>query len=101
MRMLMKVTIPHGPFNAAVKDGTAGAKLGKILAALKPEATYFTELTGLRTAILIVDLPDASKIPAVVEPWFLTFEADVEIRPVMTPEDLQRSGIDGMGKLWG
>jgi hypothetical protein len=100
MRMLMTVTIPHAPFNAAVKDGTAGAKLGKILDAIKPEAVYFTEHGGLRGAVLIVDMPDASKIPALAEPWFLTFEADVQFRPVMTPDDLQRSGIDGMGKHW-
>jgi hypothetical protein len=100
MRMLMNVRIPHATFNAAVKDGTAGAKLNKILAAIKPEAVYFTEHGGLRGAVLVVDLPDASKIPALAEPWFLTFEADVEFRPVMTPEDLKRSGIDGMGKQW-
>jgi hypothetical protein len=48
-----------------------------------------------------VDVPDASKVPALAEPWFLTFQADVEFRIVMTPEDLKRSGIDGMGKQWG
>ena len=100
MRMLMIVTMPHGKFNDAVKDGTAGAKIGKILDAIKPESVYFTELRGLRTAVLVVDLPEAGKIPALAEPWFLTFEANVEIHPVMTPEDLKRSGIDGMGKQW-
>jgi hypothetical protein len=100
MRMLMNVTIPHATFNAAVKDGTAGAKLGKILDAIKPEAVYFTEHGGFRGAVLIVDLLDASKIPVLAEPWFLTFEAKVEFRPVMTPDDLKRSGIDGMGKQW-
>src|ERR1700730_5693406 len=34
--------------------------------------------------MLIVDLPDPSKIPALAEPWFLTFEADVEFRVVMS-----------------
>lgn len=100
MRMLMNVTIPHATFNAAVKDGTAGAKLGKILDAIKPEAVYFTEHDGLRGAVIIVDLPDASKIPLLAEPWFLTFEADVQFRPVMTPDDLKHSGIDTMGTKW-
>ena len=100
MRMLMNVTIPHHTFNAAVKDGTVGAKLAKIMEAIKPEAAYFTEQHGLRGAVLIVDLPDASKIPVLAEPWFLTFEADVEFRIAMTPDDLKHSGIDGMGKQW-
>jgi hypothetical protein len=71
-----------------------------ILEALKPEAVYFTEFSGKRTAVVIVDLPDASKIPALAEPWFLTFEADVEIHPVMCPDDLQKAGLDAIGKNW-
>ena len=100
MRMLMIVTIPHHKFNTAVKDGTAGAKLGKILEAIKPESVHFTEICGKRTAFIVVDLPDVTKIPTLAEPWFLTFEADVQLHPCMTPDDLKRSGIDGMGKQW-
>jgi hypothetical protein len=100
MRMLMNVKIPHQPFNAAVKDGSAGAKLNKILEAIKPEVVYFTEQNGQRGAVLVVDLPDASKVPVLAEPWFLTFQADVEFRIAMTPDDLKRSGIDGMGQKW-
>jgi len=100
MRMLMFVTIPHHTFNAAVKDGTAGAKIGKILEATKPESVHFTEIKGKRTAVLVVDLADTTKIPALAEPWFLTFEADVQLHPAMTPDDLKRSGIDAMAKQW-
>ena len=81
MRVLLFATLPHQKFNAAVKDGTVGAKLGKILDAIKPESVHFTEICGKRTAVLVVDLPDAAKIPALAEPWFLTFEADVQIHP--------------------
>jgi len=100
MRMLMNVTIPHHIFNAAVKNGTVGKKIGKILDAIKPEAVYFTEQNGQRGAVLVVDMPDSSKIPALAEPWFLTFEADVEFRPVMTPADLKKGGLDEIGKRW-
>jgi len=100
MRMLVKVTMPHGPFNAAVCDGTANAKLEAILADLQPEAVYFTEFGGKRTGILIVDLPDATKIPALAEPWFLTFEADVQVHPVMLPEDLANAGIANLATKW-
>jgi hypothetical protein len=100
MRMLMTVTIPHHTFNAAVKDGTAGAKIGKILEATKPESVYFTDHHGHRSAFLVVNLPDATKIPALAEPWFLTFEADVQLHACMTPEDLQRGGLENIGKQW-
>jgi len=101
MRIMMNVTFPHKPFNAAVKDGSAGAKLGRILEAIKPEAAYFTDHDGCRSAVLIVELADASKIPALAEPWFLTFEADVQIRVVMTPDDLKKAGLEDAGKKWG
>ena len=100
MRMLLHVKFPNEPFNSYVKEGTAGAKIQKILAELKPEATYFTETDGRRGGIMIVDLPDASKIPAIAEPWFLAFNATYELRIAMTPEDLGKSGIDGIGRKW-
>lgn len=100
MKLLLNVKIPHQAFNAAVRDGTVGSKLNRILEAIKPEATYFTEQNGQRSAIMIVDLPDASKIPALAEPWFLTFDADVELRTVMTPDDLKSAGLDDLGKKW-
>ena len=31
MRMLLHVKLPHEPFNTAVKDGTAGTKMRRIL----------------------------------------------------------------------
>ena len=43
---------------------------------------------------------DPSKIPALAEPWFLTFNADVELRVAMTPEDLARAGLEALGKKW-
>ena len=101
MRMLLNVRIPHQQFNAAVKDGTVGSKIERILEATKPEAVYFTEHNGERGAVMIVNLPDASKIPALAEPWFLTFQADVEFRIAMTPADLKQAGLDKLGEKWG
>ena len=101
MRVLMIVECPHEPFNTMVRKGTAAEVMAKILAAVKPEATYFTELHGRRTAMLIVNLKNASQIPALAEPWFLNFHADCRIHPVMTPDDLQRAGLPELGKKWG
>ena len=58
---------------------------------IKPEATYFYEENGKRTTLLVVDLEDASQMPAVAEPWFLGFNAAVEFHPAMVPEDLQKA----------
>ncbi|RZU42137.1 DUF3303 family protein [Edaphobacter modestus] len=101
MRMIVYVSFPVEPFNEAVRDGSAGAKMKKILDQLKPEAAYFTDRHGQRSGVLIVDLADASKIPALAEPWFLTFHAAVEVHPVMLPQDLAAAGLEGLGKDWG
>lgn len=100
MRIMVKSSFPVEPFNDALRDGSAGAKLGRILEELKPEATYFTDDGGKRTAFMILDLADASRIPSIAEPLFLTFNATVDIHVVMTREDLARSGLDGMGKKY-
>jgi hypothetical protein len=100
MRMLMLVSLPHDKFNVAVVNGSAAEKMKRILDDAKPEAAYFAEIDGRRTAVLVVEVGDASKIPAFAEPWFLTFGADVHFHPVMTKEDLGKAGLDALGRKW-
>ena len=101
MRMIMHVYFPVDVFNAAVRDGSVGAKMQKILGQQKPEAAYFTEYHGQRAGILVVDVKDASQIPALAEPWFLQFNARLELHPAMTAADLGASGLEALGKQWG
>jgi len=77
MRMMMLVNCPIEPFNTLVRNGTAGATMKKILDDIKPEATYFAE------------------------PWFLNFNAEVEFRVCMVPQDLAQADLEGLGKKWG
>ncbi len=100
MRMLLNIRIPHEPFNAFVRDGTIGEVMAKILEETKPEAAYFTEQDGTRGAILVINLDEPSQIPAFAEPWFLTFNADVQFRVVMIPDDLKKAGLENLGSKW-
>ncbi|MES2049430.1 MAG: panthothenate synthetase [Pseudomonadota bacterium] len=100
MRMLLNVEIPHEPFNSAVRNGSAGAKIRNILEACKAEAVYFSEQDGHRGATLIINVDNAAQIPAFAEPWFLYFNADCKFRIAMTPEDLQQAGLEALGKQW-
>ena len=100
MRMLLHVKIPHEKFNAAVRDGSAEKKMKEILEETKPEAVYFTEYDGHRGAIMIINLNDPSEVLKFAEPWFLSFNADVEFRVAMKPEDLGRAGLEELGKKW-
>ena len=69
---------------------------------MKPEAVYFTDDNGQRTAFLFLEMADASQIPAIAEPWFLALNASIEIHPVMIPEDLARArgAIDAAAKKY-
>ena len=51
-----------------------------------------TDNNGQRSGFLFLDMQDASQIPAIVEPWFLAFNASIEIHPVMVPGDLAKAG---------
>ena len=100
MRMLMHIRLPLEPFNTAVRDGTVGKKMQRILEAAKPEAAYFSEQNGHRGGILVVNVKDPSDVPTLAEPWFLTFNAAVEFHIAMTPEDLGRANLEALGKKW-
>ena len=91
MRVLMKVTLPVEVGNEAISNGTLGTTLQSILAEQKPEAAYFFAQGGKRGGIVVVDMKDTAQIPALAEPWFLAFNADVEFHPVMSAEDVARA----------
>ncbi len=92
MRFLFKASWDIEAGNKLARDGHLGSTVASILDDLKPEAAYFLAEKGKRTAFLIVDMQDASQIPAVAEPWFLACNASVSFQPVMVAEDLERAG---------
>ena len=74
--MIIDFNFPLEPFNSLVKNGTVGQKLQQILEDVKPEAVYFSERNGQRGGLMILDVADPSKVPAIAEPLFLTFDAN-------------------------
>ncbi len=78
--------------NVVMKDGTLSKTMESILGEQKPEAAYFTAHNGKRTGFIVVDLKDASDMAKFAEPWFLAFNASIDFKPVMTPQDLAKAG---------
>ena len=102
MRVLLKVTFPVEIGNEAAANGTLAKTVESIVAEQKPEAVYFFAQDGKRGGFLVVNIKDTSEIPSYSEPWFLAFNATVELYPVMNAEDLARgaSGIDRAAKKY-
>jgi hypothetical protein len=100
MRMIMLIQLPVEPFNHAIRNGTVGERMRQILDAAKPEAVWFTEREGQRAGILVVNIESPSDIPRLAEPWFLGFNATVEFRIAMTPEDLAAANLEALGEQW-
>lgn len=94
MRVLLKASMDVETANDAVREKRLGQLIESILDDIKPEAVYFTAEYGMRTAYVFVDLQDASQIPKITEPWMLAFDANIELLPVMVPEDLVKAAPD-------
>ncbi len=103
MRFMLKARMDTEKANELTKSGKLGETIGAILAEQKPEAVYFALEDGKRTAFLILNMDDPSELPAIAEPWFLAFNAEIESQPCMLPEDLQKAGpaIEAAAKKFG
>lgn len=101
MRMMLTVSMPLEPCNTLIRANKFAPIVKKIMDEIKPEAAYFTEMDGTRGAVLIVEVSDPSKVPAMAEPFFLNFNADCRFRICMSPADLSKAGIDELAKRWG
>ncbi len=88
MRMMLHVVMPIETTNAAIRAGEFAPFVQKVLADLKPEAAFFTETNGSRSAYIFFDMKDSSQLPAIAEPWFLALNATITVKPAMTAQDL-------------
>src|SRR5215203_5181555 len=103
MHVMLSFTIQPEKGDALIKEGRIGETLESILEDLQPEVTYFTDVEGTRGGHLVVNIDDASQIPAMTEPLLLGVGATVQMHPVMTPEDLRgaEESLQQMGQKYG
>ena len=100
MRFMVKCVIPAEIANPLIKSGTLFKQLMKYVDEVKPEEVYLTPSDGQRALYFVLDMPSIDKMAVVTEPPWLDWEADVEMTPVMTLADLEKSGPD-MEKIVG
>ena len=77
--------------------------MSDLISEVKAEAAYFSTINGQRGGYFIVNMTDASQLPAIAEPFFLWMNADIEAWPVMELADLQKAGpsIGAAVQKWG
>lgn len=97
MRFVVSCIIPTEAGNKGLADPQAFvSNIENYIRANKVENTYFMEANGERTALFVLDLASADRIPAVAEPLF-RMGAKVEFHPAMTLEDLKK-GVQSIPK---
>ena len=79
------------------KNGTIGRGIESILTEQQLEAAYFTLDNGMRAGFMCLDIQDTSQISMIAEPWFLAFNAHMDMAPVMNGGDLEKAG-PGIGE---
>jgi hypothetical protein len=103
MRFLLRIKLPNEYGNSMIKNPQFLEKLNQMLEELKPEATYFGPVDGVRGMYLIVNLKDESELVRVTEPFFLGLHAEIEPVLLMVQDDLRKAGayIEAAVKKWG
>ena len=104
MRILLRCSFDPEKAGALIKEGRLGEIMEPVLEDLQPEAAYFTDVDGTRGGYIVVNMEDATQIPAMTEPLLLGLGATIHMQPVMTPEDLQGAAgeaLQQMGQKYG
>jgi hypothetical protein len=91
MRVLVRAMIPTAAGNKMVNDPNMVKNLEDYIHKFNCEAAYFTEVNGNRTMVFVLDLSSPGMIPAMAEPLFQEYDANVEIHPAMNLDDVKKA----------
>jgi hypothetical protein len=100
MRILIYAPIPLETGNRYIRDGSLPQRIQKIMSEIKPEAAYFLERNGRRTAIMVASAGDSSDLPKIAEPFFLYLNSEAEFHVAMNADDLAQANPVAQGKKW-
>jgi hypothetical protein len=88
MRMMVTIRLPAKRANQAIKDGTLQDTIRGVLDRIKPECAYFLVENGRRTMRAVFDHKSPEDMMTAFQPAFLELEAEIDLCPVMTAEEL-------------
>ncbi|MGP3686178.1 hypothetical protein ACTVZO_15960 [Streptomyces sp. IBSNAI002] len=90
MRVMLRAHIDTAAGNEGIRTGTLPQAMKSLMEKLQPEAAYFGLHEGVRSCWIVFDLQDSAQMPPLMEGLLLEFNAEVEVAPVMTAEDLAK-----------
>jgi hypothetical protein len=90
IRMMLKVQIPVEAGNDAVKTGMQGKVFEDLMNRIHPEAAYFSQEDGLRTAYFVYVIHDTAEFAAIHEPLIQGLGATVYDQPALTWDELKQ-----------
>jgi hypothetical protein len=90
MRFLIRARTPTEAGNKMIQDPNFLTRLEEYMNKVKPEAAYFMPIEGQRAGAFIVNADSNEQLPAMVEPLFQWWGANVDVIPVMNFDELKR-----------
>lgn len=97
MRVLATVRFDAEAGSRAIESGALPKVLESFMEQVRPESAYFGPAAGERTAFIVFDLKDPSRMPPLFEPLFRDLKAKIDVLPVMNKDDLQ-AGLSEVGR---
>lgn len=91
MHFLAKISIPHEAGNKFIGGKDFNQKMDSLMANLKPESTYFGIANGKRTIFALINVDSSVDIPRLIEPFWLSMSADVDLIPTMTQQEFGKA----------
>jgi hypothetical protein len=86
MRMMLKAVVGTEAGNETIRNGTMAKLIEQTMQELRPEAAYSVGSDdGHRSCVIVFDLDDPSRIPAVSEPFFQGGGRERDPPPVHEP----------------
>lgn len=90
MRVMLRAHFDTAATNEGIESGALPQALKKLMEKVKPEAAYFGLHEGVRSCWIVFDLQDSSQMPMLTWDLFHQFNAEIEVGPVMNPEDMEK-----------
>ncbi|MEU6760390.1 hypothetical protein [Streptomyces sp. NPDC046685] len=97
MRVMLRAHFDTAASNEGIATGALTQAMKKLMDRVKPEAAYFGLHEGVRSCWIVFDLQDSAMMPSLTWDLLHQFNAEVEVGPVMRPEEL----VEALGALQG